>query len=134
MDRADLESIGEASIDITQKCPICLGAWTNVGEHRLCSLRCGHLFGFECIKQWLNSDNESAKKCPQCNAKASAKQIRFIYANKVTCLDNRELEKIKNEMTELSKALSKQKRKTKKYKQICRAKAAAMLDSDFESD
>lgn len=26
-------------------CPICLDAWTNSGAHRICSLKCGHLFG-----------------------------------------------------------------------------------------
>lgn len=26
-------------------CPVCLEAWTNCGDHRICSLKCGHLFG-----------------------------------------------------------------------------------------
>lgn len=26
-------------------CSICLESWTSTGNHRICSLRCGHLFG-----------------------------------------------------------------------------------------
>ncbi len=26
-------------------CPICLEPWTSTGNHRICSLKCGHLFG-----------------------------------------------------------------------------------------
>ncbi|XP_014207324.1 E3 ubiquitin-protein ligase RFWD3-like, partial [Copidosoma floridanum] len=112
-------------VDFYHKCPICLSAWTNVGSHRLCSLRCGHLFGYSCIKHWLNSSNESAKKCPQCNARASQKHIRYIYANKLTSIDNSELESIKKQIDEtklkiskVTRALRKEKRRAKKYKRL----------------
>ncbi|KAL7290235.1 hypothetical protein TKK_0015938 [Trichogramma kaykai] len=139
LDQGDSETLEESEVDAHQKCPICLAAWTNVGDHRLCSLRCGHLFGLKCIKQWLQSrNNVTAKKCPQCNSKASFKHIRYIYANKITCLDNTEIEKMKKKVEEanlrvsmLSKALSKQKKKTKKYKKMYKSKALAILDSDF---
>ncbi|ERL93676.1 hypothetical protein D910_10964 [Dendroctonus ponderosae] len=26
-------------------CPVCLESWTNCGDHRICCLKCGHLFG-----------------------------------------------------------------------------------------
>lgn len=115
-----------------------MAAWTNVGEHRLCSLRCGHLFGLKCIEQWLESNNVTTKKCPQCNSRASSKHIRYIYANKVTCLDNTEVEKMKKKVEEanlrvsmLSKALTKQKKKTRRYKNMYKNKARAILESDF---
>ncbi|XP_003425604.1 E3 ubiquitin-protein ligase RFWD3-like [Nasonia vitripennis] len=127
------------SVDPSQKCPICLGAWTPMGDHRLCSLRCGHLFGYKCIEQWLNSGIQSSKRCPQCNARASVRHIRFLYANKLTCVDNSELEKVKKKFHEaneryqkLSKALSKQKKRTQKYKQMYKARTLAVTaDSDF---
>lgn len=115
--------------DTYLNCPICLCAWTNVGSHRLCALRCGHLFGYKCIDQWLSSKNNnntsSSKKCPQCNSKASKNHIRYIYANKLASVDNCELEKLKKERDhvnlkylKLSRAFRKEKRRTKKYKKL----------------
>ncbi|CAC5413882.1 E3 ubiquitin-protein ligase RFWD3 [Mytilus coruscus] len=34
-------------------CPICFEEWTSSGNHRLASLKCGHLFGQSCIDKWL---------------------------------------------------------------------------------
>ena len=31
-------------------CSICYSHWTNIGKHRTCSLKCGHLFGRSCIE------------------------------------------------------------------------------------
>ena len=137
-EEAEQADVGE-SVDPSQKCPICLGAWSSTGEHRLCSLRCGHLFGYKCIKQWLNSNNEFAKKCPQCNAKASLKHKRFIYANKLTSVDTTEIERMKKEMEKIRlrvlkirKALRKQKERTKKYKEMYKARTLALAtDSDI---
>lgn len=44
-----------------ETCSICFEPWTTAGNHRLAALRCGHLFGHECIKRWLVEGN----KCPQ---------------------------------------------------------------------
>ena len=30
-------------------CPICFEPWTNSGDHRIASLKCGHFFGQACI-------------------------------------------------------------------------------------
>ncbi|KAL1201524.1 hypothetical protein V5N11_002724 [Cardamine amara subsp. amara] len=32
-------------------CSICMEAWTNGGEHQICCLPCGHLYGFSCINK-----------------------------------------------------------------------------------
>ena len=32
-------------------CPICFEPWTNSGEHRIASLKCGHFFGQSCIEK-----------------------------------------------------------------------------------
>lgn len=35
-------------------CSICLDSWEHKGEHRLVSLKCGHLFGDSCIRRYFN--------------------------------------------------------------------------------
>ncbi|XP_022094225.1 E3 ubiquitin-protein ligase RFWD3-like isoform X2 [Acanthaster planci] len=83
--------------DDDSSCIICYEPWTNSGEHRLASLRCGHLFGHCCILKWLKAN----QKCPQCNAKAKKTDIRIIYAKSLRTVDtserDRALEELKKE-------------------------------------
>eukprot|EP01018_Ginkgo_biloba_P004870 Gb_12190 [translate_table: standard] len=60
-------------------CPICMDEWTTVGDHRICSLACGHLYGMSCIKSWLQRCEKTDQKCPQCNSKAELGDIRMLY-------------------------------------------------------
>ncbi|XP_051156332.1 E3 ubiquitin-protein ligase RFWD3-like isoform X1 [Leptopilina boulardi] len=91
--------LSDDSIDADQKCSICLEGWSNYGDHRLCCLRCGHLFGHKCIKQWLEQfQNAQSRRCPECNTKATKKDIRILYAKKLYCLDNAEEEKLKEQL------------------------------------
>ncbi|KAL6273654.1 hypothetical protein ACE6H2_024346 [Prunus campanulata] len=60
-------------------CPICLDAWTNDGDHRICCLPCGHVFGMSCITKWLQSRN--SRKCPQCNQKYKMKDVRKLFVS-----------------------------------------------------
>jgi len=80
-------------------CPVCLDAWTSAGPHRLCSLKCGHLFGFSCVERWLSGRQN--KSCPTCNARAKKSDIRGIYATTVTAIDNTETEELKRECLQL---------------------------------
>ncbi|XP_035208093.1 E3 ubiquitin-protein ligase RFWD3-like isoform X2 [Stegodyphus dumicola] len=73
-----------------QTCTICFEPWTNSSEHRLVSLRCGHLFGRSCITRWLKGQNA---RCPQCNARARKSEIRNIYAKAVKVMDSSERDK-----------------------------------------
>lgn len=85
--------------DSDQACPICMDQWTNSGDHRLCCLRCGHLFGHSCILRWLQHSCTSAnRRCPQCNEKAAVKHIRMLYAKKLISKDTDELEKVKKDL------------------------------------
>ncbi|SPP87554.1 E3 ubiquitin-protein ligase RFWD3 [Drosophila guanche] len=70
-------------------CPICLDSWEMSGEHRLVSLRCGHLFGEACIRRWLGESQKqsSVKVCPQCKTKATYKDIRHLYAKRILVVD-----------------------------------------------
>ncbi|XP_033232260.1 E3 ubiquitin-protein ligase RFWD3-like isoform X4 [Belonocnema kinseyi] len=96
---SSLAVLSDDSIDADQKCSICLEGWSNYGEHRLCCLRCGHLFGLKCIKQWLEQfQNAQSRRCPECNTKAAKKDIRVLYAKKLYCLDNAEEEKLKDQL------------------------------------
>ncbi|XP_052797450.1 E3 ubiquitin-protein ligase RFWD3-like isoform X2 [Mya arenaria] len=79
-DNCDEEEEGDS-------CPICFDQWTTSGNHRLCSLRCGHLFGQSCIEKWLRGQGG---KCPHCNAKAKRQDIRVLYAKTIKALDTTE--------------------------------------------
>ncbi|XP_049642324.1 E3 ubiquitin-protein ligase RFWD3 isoform X2 [Suncus etruscus] len=76
-------------------CTICLEQWTNAGDHRLSTLRCGHLFGYSCISKWLKGQ---ARKCPQCNKKAKHSDIVVVYARCLRALDTSEHERMKNSL------------------------------------
>jgi len=73
-------------------CPICLESWEMSGDHRLVSLKCGHLFGESCIRRWLTeSQRQSAVKvCPQCKTKATNRDIRCLYAKRLRAIDRTE--------------------------------------------
>lgn len=52
-------------------CPICLSSIDAEGDHKLCALKCGHLFGYLCIIQCL----ENKQECPICRQKAKVDDI-----------------------------------------------------------
>lgn len=83
-------------------CPICLDHWEMTGEHRLASLKCGHLFGDSCIRRWLQeSSRQSGQKvCPQCKTKAHPKEIRFLYAKRLRAIDRSEEHRMREQLTE----------------------------------
>ncbi|CAH2000224.1 unnamed protein product [Acanthoscelides obtectus] len=80
-------------------CPICLDNWTNTGDHRICSLKCGHLFGYKCVTRWLNS--QPKKSCPTCKKKVNRSDLRYIYAKKLIAVDATEVEKLKSELNKV---------------------------------
>ncbi|XP_018333029.1 E3 ubiquitin-protein ligase RFWD3-like [Agrilus planipennis] len=81
-------------------CSICLEDWTNVGDHRVCSLKCGHLFGFSCVKRWIT---ESSRSCPTCKKKCTLREIRHIYATKLIAMDAIEFSKLQTSFDKVSK-------------------------------
>ncbi|CAB4055900.1 Alpha-N-acetylgalactosaminidase,Alpha-galactosidase A [Lepeophtheirus salmonis] len=78
-------------------CTICFESWTNSGEHRIASLRCGHFFGFICIEKWLRN----GKACPNCNEKANKKDIRSHYVAKLKAIDTSEKDRYKTDLEKL---------------------------------
>ncbi|XP_057271180.1 E3 ubiquitin-protein ligase RFWD3 isoform X2 [Pezoporus wallicus] len=76
-------------------CAICFEQWTSSGDHRLSALRCGHLFGYTCIKKWLRGREG---KCPQCNKRAKSSDIVILYARTLKALDTSEQEQMKSSL------------------------------------
>lgn len=76
-------------------CPVCMDAWSNTGDHRVCCLKCGHLFGYSCLKRWMDTQPPSRRTCPTCKRKATNKDIRFLYVKKLRAIDVSELEDLK---------------------------------------
>ncbi|TKY62117.1 E3 ubiquitin-protein ligase RFWD3 [Spatholobus suberectus] len=76
-------------------CPICMDVWTNNGEHHICCLPCGHIYGMSCIKRWLQQRKNSGK-CPQCNRKCSLKDARKLYASRVVAVDEESQKRIRS--------------------------------------
>ncbi|KAH8352297.1 hypothetical protein KR084_003344 [Drosophila pseudotakahashii] len=50
-------------------CCICLMPWNPVGDHRLVTLRCGHLFGESCVTKYSSDSSE----CPTCHKSGTAR-------------------------------------------------------------
>ncbi|KAF9962892.1 RING finger and WD repeat domain-containing protein 3 [Mortierella alpina] len=74
-------------------CSICFEPWTNSGIHRLVSIKCGHLFGENCILKWIaQHSRDGVVKCPECNHPAKRKDVRRIWSKSVVVLDTVEKE------------------------------------------
>ncbi|KAB2066370.1 hypothetical protein ES319_A09G155500v1 [Gossypium barbadense] len=76
-------------------CPICMEAWTTTGDHHVCCLPCGHIFGFSCIRKWLQQRG-TTKKCPQCNRKSTLKDVRKLFASRVVAIDGESQKRIQS--------------------------------------
>lgn len=76
-------SVSADSGDPLKDCPICLFTWNSTGPHRVCCLKCGHLFGKSCIEKWVRQQ----KSCPQCNQKAVKSDIRVLFTAKFAVAD-----------------------------------------------
>lgn len=88
-------------------CPICLDNWEMSGDHRLVSLRCGHLFGDSCIRRWLaeSARQSGVKACPQCKSKATNRDIRCLYAKRLRAIDRSEEHRLREQLdTERSRS------------------------------
>ncbi|KAF9435361.1 RING finger and WD repeat domain-containing protein 3 [Entomortierella beljakovae] len=69
-------------------CSICFEPWTNSGNHRLASIKCGHLFGESCILKWIaQRSRDGAVKCPECNHPTKRRDVRRLWSKSVVVLD-----------------------------------------------
>lgn len=79
-------------------CPICLDTWDNSGDHKLVSLKCGHLFGAECVKRWLKAQPPKEGSCPTCKSKATMRDLRFIYAKRLVAADTSQITALQKQL------------------------------------
>ncbi|VFR01840.1 unnamed protein product [Cuscuta campestris] len=76
-------------------CPICMEAWSSGGNHQICCLPCGHVYGMSCIKKWLDQKKRSGK-CPQCNKKCTVRDVRLLYVSQLLAVDEKLQKKIQS--------------------------------------
>eukprot|EP01135_Chromosphaera_perkinsii_P002535 Nk52_evm51s224 gene=Nk52_evmTU51s224 len=105
IEKANKEQEEEEEESEFETCTICLEALTNAGKHRAVSLKCGHVFGRRCLKKWLdpfnNTNNRKTSKCPNCNEKASLKDIRPVLLTTSRVVDTAELERANEQIEKL---------------------------------
>ncbi|KAK3267894.1 hypothetical protein CYMTET_23576 [Cymbomonas tetramitiformis] len=94
---------GSASMadEESMTCMICHEIWSVSGPHRVTSLKCGHLFGKSCILTWL----DQKPKCPSCNSRCKARDLRDIYATKVVAADTEEVDAMRGKIDQLEASL-----------------------------
>lgn len=90
------------SSEVVDTCLICCEPFTSTSEHRVVSLKCGHIFGKECIERWLKL-KDSKKRCPKCNTINNKNDIRIIYAKSIVSIDTSELDQTKKDLDEIRK-------------------------------
>ncbi|XP_022181276.1 E3 ubiquitin-protein ligase RFWD3-like isoform X2 [Myzus persicae] len=87
-----LEDENSKADDEAFSCSICLDTLTNTGLHRPACLKCGHIFGENCLQRWIKTGcNRDAKRCPTCNRRANVKDIRVLYAKNLVAVDTAEV-------------------------------------------
>ncbi|KAF2936838.1 hypothetical protein DAI22_03g007700 [Oryza sativa Japonica Group] len=96
-------------------CSICLQPWTCNGDHRICCIPCGHVYGRSCLEKWLVhvlQRGTGQAKCPQCGEELEPHRITNLYAPGINIWDgccknhanevgeyyNREYEGLKTQM------------------------------------
>ncbi|XP_043699819.1 E3 ubiquitin-protein ligase RFWD3 [Telopea speciosissima] len=75
-------------------CSICMEPWSAEGDHKLCCLPCGHLYGKSCVERWIIQCGRNNAKCPQCNKKYTLSAIRVLYASRVVAVDDNTQKKV----------------------------------------
>ncbi|XP_076904844.1 uncharacterized protein LOC143560426 [Bidens hawaiensis] len=84
-DGEKMEETNRGEIDV---CPICFQLWTSAGDHRICCLPCGHIYGMSCITKWLIRCQGDGK-CPQCKSLCTVMDIRLLYATRLCVADEK---------------------------------------------
>jgi hypothetical protein len=81
--------VAAAMGSMTRNCTICLFPWTATGPHRICCLKCGHLYGKHCIERWVKDKHS----CPECKQKAALQHIRVLFTANFAVADTAERDK-----------------------------------------
>lgn len=106
-------------------CPLCSKPWLSM-DHRLCSLRCGHLFGKSCIKSFVAKN----RRCPICDKRASVGGIRNIHATHLETLDTNDVKYVVDDLRLKSEKLRKDCQKLQNINSIWEEKIADLRDDN----
>lgn len=101
---------------MTSTCSICGDTLGCAGDHQICCLACGHMFGFKCITKWF----ETCSTCPRCSKQIHYRDIRLLFwptasqvlETEITRLEesnaiiSREIESLELEKTQLHNKLT----------------------------
>ncbi|KAI3751532.1 hypothetical protein L2E82_22620 [Cichorium intybus] len=60
-------------------CPICIEPWTLEGDHQICCLPCGHIYGLSCINKWIERHRVSKKN------EVSVAEAQYLKTEKQVC-------------------------------------------------
>jgi len=63
------------SCDDTAVCSLCGKPIGAAGDHQICCLACGHIFGYSCINRLFETSNS----CPRCGKGIRLKDIRLLF-------------------------------------------------------
>uniref|UniRef100_A0A1I7Z238 RING-type domain-containing protein n=1 Tax=Steinernema glaseri TaxID=37863 RepID=A0A1I7Z238_9BILA len=93
-------------------CSICQNRLcsSSSGEHSAAALPCGHVFHYNCVKQWFDS---SAKTCPSCRAKCPEKKLYRLFLDHMAEDESdpqNEIEKMTIQLAENAKKISEYRR------------------------
>lgn len=81
------------SEESSSTCMICMEEWTIGSEHRICCLKCGHLFGRSCVEKWIKEKGANAK-CPTCNKPVKKPDLRDLWCKSIKATDDTELNQL----------------------------------------
>ncbi|KAF7684340.1 E3 ubiquitin-protein ligase RFWD3 [Astathelohania contejeani] len=85
-------------MDEGSQCPICYSSYTNTGGHRTVSLKCGHIFGDQCIDTWFGK--KKTVLCPTCSRPSRKSDKRYIFATKILAFEAEKEKQLMNELYE----------------------------------
>lgn len=97
VDAAPHDSSQNEGSESNSTCMICMEEWTIGSDHRLCCLKCGHLFGRSCIERWIKEKGAQAK-CPTCNKGAKKSDLRDLWCKTVRANDTTEILQLQQQL------------------------------------
>lgn len=83
-----------AAARTVEECCICLENLESSGDHRIVSLKCGHLYGRNCIERAL----KERRFCPCCSQKAKVSDIRLIFTSCFSVVNTSERDSAREEL------------------------------------
>eukprot|EP00177_Eucheuma_denticulatum_P005895 GFKZ01010736.1.p1 GENE.GFKZ01010736.1~~GFKZ01010736.1.p1 ORF type:complete len:608 (-),score=46.47 GFKZ01010736.1:398-2221(-) len=92
-------------------CPICFEPWANAGDHHIVCAPCGHLFGYICIKKWLQSQRRPC--CPICKQPVRVRDLIFLFGVPISfkVVDNAECKRLRQNLEDEKKSHEETKKK-----------------------